>query len=571
MLNSPVRPSGDECHSEPTIPSSVIAYTTSTGDIFSRKRTQSSFDCDGNTYTVSEILQANSSGDVRRFTTKKGQCSKIVKRPSDTIILTEEYLQQAKQETNLFQELHGLESAHFVSGSLDYRQIFDPLPGITLQKFSLQKNAEGFCDNLYLLYLAYASVAKALERLHEKGIIHGDLKEDNVNIDLDVENPETSIKAHILDFGESARADSPIDTISVVFDQCLHIAPERRNQRYATILAKAKQDIFSFGNMLLRIEYSSQESRAPVWLQQTQQNDPNKRPSLKVITRNLSNIAATLMPRELIIGDSQNPMDCAAFLRAHPEKRKGARIFLISPYDIEKYLPQYLSDTNRSLAINALIHKRKVRANNIYAIFSTDPSYHQAINRLSHYENLSDRHINMVFDSGLRFRRALIQLMAQGLFKVDFVLRNSQHTTVFSEAINLNKLTVNTPYRTYVEQLLALSLDCKEKKTIPTLIAEILQHFHELPPEPHKNPTALYSFFSKICSISNPSISKDVDATTLTHAVVSDLIASNPAGCDDYVIQLAEIVEQHPHIEFFQTISNLSTIEDQQFSTNTSI
>ncbi|XP_063591896.1 uncharacterized protein LOC134768985 [Penaeus indicus] len=68
---------------------------------------------------------------------------------------------------------------------------------VTLDKFFKQKQEFGTCIKVVRL------LAKALQEVHAKGVVHCDLKSNNVLVDVDADGKPTGV--HIIDFGLARR------------------------------------------------------------------------------------------------------------------------------------------------------------------------------------------------------------------------------------------------------------------------------------------------------------------------------------------------------------------------------
>src|SRR3990167_714286 len=104
-------------------------------------------------------------------------------------------------ESRMFGAVYGTTPLLDFEISLDkyiYRLLMPRLPGIQVIKY-LAKVRPDYIERLKIAI----AILKAVKVLHEKGIIHGDLKTDNINIVQDQETGE--YRVYILDFGLSYR------------------------------------------------------------------------------------------------------------------------------------------------------------------------------------------------------------------------------------------------------------------------------------------------------------------------------------------------------------------------------
>lgn len=99
------------------------------------------------------------------------------------------------------------------------------------------------CQAIYLVL----EMTKTLLSLHNKGIIHGDIKEDNLLIDiLDSQHA----KVTWIDFGCAYRLDG--NGIITTKEECTYWAPERVSPQ-KKVKPHTNQDVFSYGKMLQTI------------------------------------------------------------------------------------------------------------------------------------------------------------------------------------------------------------------------------------------------------------------------------------------------------------------------------
>ncbi len=100
--------------------------------------------------------------------------------------------------------------------------------------------------SLYEFKSIIISLINSIESIHNKGIVHGDIKSDNIMIDKDY-------TTYIIDFGSSFRE---YDSNSYTLD---YVAPERLTDLF---LSDERSDIYSFGLLLEEmIRYYKKVSR----------------------------------------------------------------------------------------------------------------------------------------------------------------------------------------------------------------------------------------------------------------------------------------------------------------------
>lgn len=112
-----------------------------------------------------------------------------------------------------------------------FRQVMPKLPGaILFEKIETCSEAE-YVDMLL-------AIASELNRLHSLGIIHGDIKPNNILIDDSV----YPVRAYLIDFDFSYDIDGYATTTTI--KGCTYWAPERRE--CIELKANVAQDIYSF-------------------------------------------------------------------------------------------------------------------------------------------------------------------------------------------------------------------------------------------------------------------------------------------------------------------------------------
>ncbi len=91
---------------------------------------------------------------------------------------------------------------HYYDNLNDYILIeMELIEGETLEKYSKRYRKEGDMDKLYRkILLVLKDLIKGIKHIHSKGIIHNDIKTDNIMIDK-------SLTPKLIDFGLACRAD----------------------------------------------------------------------------------------------------------------------------------------------------------------------------------------------------------------------------------------------------------------------------------------------------------------------------------------------------------------------------
>lgn len=190
-----------------------------------------------------EILQTLGSGahssilHVRREADAKEYALKLVNADSKDEL---KYLEQAKHEFRVGQLLAHpnlvkvycleLESGWF-SGPKKARLLIEYVPGKTMDKLPLQRMAK--------LLRVFERIADGLTHMHKKGVIHADLKPNNLIL-----GRGTNVK--VLDYGLAWIKGEPKDRVQGTPE---YMAPETGSHK----LVNERTDIYNFGATMYRL------------------------------------------------------------------------------------------------------------------------------------------------------------------------------------------------------------------------------------------------------------------------------------------------------------------------------
>ncbi|XP_071520512.1 uncharacterized protein [Panulirus ornatus] len=147
----------------------------------------------------------------------------------------------------------------------------------TLEDVLRGNNPQGRFDLLQLALL----VGHRLQEMHDKGIIHNDLKNDNVIVSGDPQAPQVSI----IDLGFACVEHQNLGLNSSP-GICLWIAPEVRSGQPSTTAS----DVYSYAFLLSQVikqVYRSRRSRLATIVKQAKKEDPSARPTLDLIMKDL--------------------------------------------------------------------------------------------------------------------------------------------------------------------------------------------------------------------------------------------------------------------------------------------
>ncbi|MGJ3495739.1 protein kinase domain-containing protein, partial [Piscirickettsia salmonis] len=169
-------------------------------------------------------------GSVRLFASKIGLERYAVKRPLEVQRHSLDYL---KLEERLFKKVYpNAEVLFSATSNIDGRLVMPFFPGYSFNAALIK-----YSDRIDEIVLA---VALELQRIHQNGVIHGDIRSDNIII----EEKNGIFNAKFIDFGWAYEYPSD-DNVIVI--KCSYFAPERAK---VGIKAYPSQDIYSFGWML---------------------------------------------------------------------------------------------------------------------------------------------------------------------------------------------------------------------------------------------------------------------------------------------------------------------------------
>ncbi|OAJ33973.1 protein kinase domain-containing protein [Piscirickettsia salmonis] len=221
------------------MPMPILEYKRPrSGSIIERKLENGSIE----TYQSVGSLGEGRHGSVRRFESQTGLVKFAVKRP---LCFDEKSLCTLWREKYLFKKAYPNEEVIFKRTDLyDGRLVMPLFPGNNFHE-TLQK----YPENAYEIVVA---VALELQRIHNLGLQHGDIKFDNVII----EEKSGVFNAKFIDFGFAYLTPGEAIAISEV---CPYFAPERtqltgyqvsRYQVTKIVESDFSQDVYSFGYML---------------------------------------------------------------------------------------------------------------------------------------------------------------------------------------------------------------------------------------------------------------------------------------------------------------------------------
>ena len=204
--------------------------------------------------------------------------------------------EELARECSLMHKAYPNESPYnYVAGIINfiwsYRLVMPHIKGYTFKQYAAVEHS----NQSWLLF--FLAIAKELQRIHQCGVIHGDIKKDNGLVQYTDEAHKYNI--HFIDFGSSYLID---DTEALVTaetgNHTLYWAPERRRAAVEFWPAPdPKQDVFSYGYMLLEFiakapELTSLYPTLLTTIMATQNEDPELRPDLDQIITEISSSAS---------------------------------------------------------------------------------------------------------------------------------------------------------------------------------------------------------------------------------------------------------------------------------------
>lgn len=192
-------------------------------------------------------LGKGTEGEVRRFTDKNTRKSWVVKTPLDEEIIDsdKDYLDSMEQQLAISSECSrkaypdnpGVLVSRRTPSSFTYREVASFVDGMTIRNYLERIRDQKIFAQCFL------DIAEELDRIHQVGVIHGDLKGDNIMI-------THGGKIRFIDFGFSAFKGQTGPFVSLQgLEEAGHLAPERYEYN-SDLTATAEQDTFSFGEML---------------------------------------------------------------------------------------------------------------------------------------------------------------------------------------------------------------------------------------------------------------------------------------------------------------------------------
>ena len=205
-------------------------------------------------YTELRALGAGSNSSVREFSDQTHQKSIAVKTPREKWFVTNNFsdeIEVATREMHFMKRAYGLrdikECQYFTLRRLSYtgkneytlRKIMRYVGENTVEKVLQYPHPPEATANVILI------MTKALMSLHEKGIIHGDVKENNAVIS----QVNDQLLINFVDFEYAYDLTESVATIAPTGD---YWAPERRVADNGPV-PHANQDAYSFAVMLQRI------------------------------------------------------------------------------------------------------------------------------------------------------------------------------------------------------------------------------------------------------------------------------------------------------------------------------
>lgn len=117
----------------------------------------------------------------------------------------------------------------------EYRMMLPFVNGVTLYDLSLTQ------PDPDILLLSFYHIAKEVKRLHDLGIIHGDLSCNNIMI-------KSPYKIRLIDFAFAYKTEGDATLGEVAKGRCTYFAPERLNTKHCP--ANVNQDVFSLASTL---------------------------------------------------------------------------------------------------------------------------------------------------------------------------------------------------------------------------------------------------------------------------------------------------------------------------------
>ncbi|ODN42305.1 hypothetical protein BGC07_04360 [Piscirickettsia litoralis] len=221
------------------------------------------------TYESQGGLGAGNNGSVRRFESQTGLERYAVKRPLDPSPVE---LGVLKLEGELFKKVYPNEEVLFkATSNSDGRLVMPLFPGGNFHE-TLKKYPNRIGEII-------VAVALELQRVHGKGVIHGDIKYDNVII----EEKNGVFNAKFVDFGWAYKNPGEARTIT---SQCPYWATER-TQTKIKLKADTSQDVFSFGWMLSFAHRTAKKipKEFHPFIINSQSKNPQQRPNLKLFLK----------------------------------------------------------------------------------------------------------------------------------------------------------------------------------------------------------------------------------------------------------------------------------------------
>ncbi|OGT30929.1 MAG: hypothetical protein A3E87_08085 [Gammaproteobacteria bacterium RIFCSPHIGHO2_12_FULL_35_23] len=163
-----------------------------------------------------------------------------------TIVNAADRLNLANEET-FFREIYGgIVDLRYLGST--YYLLISKVPGTRLSTY-LRGHVLNNCEKLKILL----AILAALQKLHQKGIIHGDLHARNILIKVVGEGGDRKYKVHFIDFGFSYRMPGPARYI-VDAGYVGHFIPERVLKTVADPIPQADpyHDLYSIAYSLQR-------------------------------------------------------------------------------------------------------------------------------------------------------------------------------------------------------------------------------------------------------------------------------------------------------------------------------
>ena len=242
-------------------------------------------------FHASDALGKGAYGSVRKFSSADGKTLAVKKFPAkDRAVFASEdeiddYIQEGENEAAFIRQAdpkqkfaHHFYGLYKDKGKKKYlysSRIIMPVVQGELAKTVFKKTLSMRQAVSFILLMTAELIS-----LHEKGIIHGDIKADNVFID------ELGSKATFIDFGISYAVTEPM--ASTFTDSAEYMAPERIRPQQP-LLPHTNQDVFSFGVMLKHLiclnptlsAVTSVYQSIGIFIPQSLKKTPEERPTLQ--------------------------------------------------------------------------------------------------------------------------------------------------------------------------------------------------------------------------------------------------------------------------------------------------